>query len=123
MKTYITITIITFLLTILSFSSKDSISESQSISKSNYKDSLNLIKLNHDSLLLDVQKDIDSFKMFADSVLEVSIKYDKQLDKILSVKQAEYIDTSQIVIDTIANNVKKKKKGWLKRTIDKIKNK
>jgi hypothetical protein len=122
MKTYITITIITFLLTILSFSSKDSISESQSISKSNYKDSLNLIKLNHDSLLLDVQKDIDSFKMFADSVLEVSIKYDKQLDKILSVKQAEYIDTSQIVIDTIANNVKKKKKTWIKRTIDKIKN-
>ena len=122
MKTYITITIIIFLLIILSFSSKDSISESQSISKSNYKDSLNLIKLNHDSLLLDVQKDIDSFKMFADSVLEVSIKYDKQLDKILSVKQAEYIDTSQIVIDTIANNVKKKKKTWIKRTIDKIKN-
>jgi hypothetical protein len=122
MKTYITITIITFLLTILSFLSKDSISESQSISKSNYKDSLNLIKLNHDSLLLDVQKDIDSFKMFADSVLEVSIKYDKQLEKILSVKQAEYIDTSQIVIDTIANNVKKKKKTWIKRIIDKIKN-
>lgn len=122
MKTYITITIITFLLTILSFSSKDSISESQSISKSNYKDSLNLIKLNHDSLLLDVQKDIDSFKMFADSVLEVSIKYDKQLDKILSVKQVQHIDTPQIIIDTIVNNVKKKKKTWIKRTIDKIKN-
>ena len=120
MKTYITITILTFMLTILSFSSKDSTTNIENIDKPNYRDSLSLIKSNRDSLLLDMQKDIDSFKISVDSIVSISKEYNKELNQILIQKQTENTAISEVVTDTI--KTVKKKKTWIKRTIDKIKN-
>lgn len=62
-----------------------------------------------------ISKDTKVFKMQVDSINKITETY------ILELKNIK-IDTTFVPVDTLDKDTVKKKKGWIRRTIDKIRN-
>lgn len=113
MKTYLLYLLIPIAL--LLFSQTPVQYKKKAIYESMEKYNIDSLKRENDIIKEQITTDIKTFKTQVDSVNKITEVYIKDLKNIK-------IDTTFVPVDTLDKDTVKKKKGWIRRTIDKIRN-